>query len=68
LFFSSLPLLLALFNFKRKVGIMAETEEASASSKKPIKRLVGRRQQPNPIEIANKESDEDFIQEYVKPR
>ncbi|KAI8688844.1 N-alpha-acetyltransferase 40 [Fusarium keratoplasticum] len=46
---------------------MAETEEASASSKKPIKRLVGRRRQPNPIEIANKKSDEDFVQEYVKP-
>ncbi|KAJ4311357.1 hypothetical protein N0V84_010485 [Fusarium piperis] len=47
---------------------MAETkEEASAPSKKPIKRLVGRRRQPNPIETANKTSDDDFVQEYVKP-
>ncbi|RSL71406.1 hypothetical protein CEP53_001475 [Fusarium sp. AF-6] len=47
---------------------MAETkDEVDASSKKPVKRLVGRRRQPNPIEIANKTSDDDFVQEYVKP-
>ncbi|KAM0440944.1 hypothetical protein ACHAPT_000247 [Fusarium lateritium] len=47
---------------------MAETkEDASASPEKPIKRLVGRRRQEHPIETANKKSDDDFVQEYLKP-
>ncbi|KAF4969579.1 hypothetical protein FZEAL_10209 [Fusarium zealandicum] len=39
-----------------------------SKSEKPQKRRTGRRQQPpNPIEIANKTSDLDFVKEYIKP-
>jgi hypothetical protein len=41
----------------------------SDDTKEP-KRLVGRRRQKteNPIEIANKISDDEFLAQYLKPR
>jgi hypothetical protein len=62
--------ILLLYLHKRFLSVNSDIIMTETNATKEPKRLIGRRQQrpENPIETANKISDEEFLTQYVKPR